>query len=49
MSAAPTGRPYILPHDVISPRYRMELRDVLTDGGEERACSYALLFLDRGG
>lgn len=44
MSATPTGRPYVLPQDVISPRYRMELRDVLIDGGEERACSYALLF-----
>jgi len=42
MSATSAGRPYVLPQDVISPRYRMHVIDILIDGGEERACSYAL-------
>lgn len=36
------GRSYILPQDVVSPRDRMRVVEVLIDGGEERSCSYAL-------
>jgi hypothetical protein len=42
MSAISAGKPYVLPQDVIAPRYRMHVIDILIDGGEERACSYAL-------
>lgn len=42
MSNASAGKPYIPPQDVVSPRDRMRVVEILIDGGEERTCSYAL-------
>lgn len=42
MSATSTSKPYVLPQDVISPQRHMRVIEILIDGGEERACSYAL-------